>query len=47
MFKVVTSRQMAVIDRNSEYLGVERLLLMENAGAAVAKAVAEHLGGSA
>lgn len=47
MFKVVTSRQMAVIDRNSEYLGVERLLLMENAGAAVAGVVAEHLGGSA
>ena len=47
MFKVITARQMAVVDRNSEHLGVDRLLLMENAGAAVARAVVEHLGGNA
>ncbi len=39
------SRDIAAIDLNSEYLGVSRRILMENAGAQVASAVAEHVGG--
>ncbi|MEM2933358.1 MAG: NAD(P)H-hydrate dehydratase [Methanocellales archaeon] len=35
----ITSKQMAALDRNCEYLGVSRLQLMENAGASVANAV--------
>jgi NAD(P)H-hydrate epimerase len=35
----ITSAQMAAIDTNCEYLGIRRLQLMENAGAAVANAV--------
>ncbi len=35
----ITSAQMAAIDANCEYLGIRRLQLMENAGAAVANAV--------
>jgi hydroxyethylthiazole kinase-like uncharacterized protein yjeF len=37
------SLDIAVIDLNSEYLGVSRRILMENAGAQVASAVAEHV----
>lgn len=33
------SHEIAIVDENSSYLGVERRLLMENAGAAVARAV--------
>ncbi|MEM0261875.1 MAG: NAD(P)H-hydrate epimerase [Nitrososphaerota archaeon] len=40
----ITSTEMAIVDENSEWLGVPRLLLMENAGAAVARAVANWLG---
>ncbi len=36
---VITSSRMAAIDANCEYLGIKRLQLMENAGAAVANAV--------
>lgn len=35
----ITTAQMAAIDANCEYLGISRLQLMENAGAAVANAV--------
>ena len=35
----ITSFRMAAIDTNCEYLGIKRLQLMENAGAAVANAV--------
>ncbi len=35
----ITSSRMAAIDANCEYLGIKRILLMENAGAAVANAV--------
>lgn len=35
----ITSERMAAIDANCEYLGIKRLQLMENAGAAVANAV--------
>ncbi len=38
--KVVTSEEMKAIDLNAEFLGVSRLLLMENAGRCVADAVA-------
>jgi NAD(P)H-hydrate epimerase len=34
---------MAAIDANCEYLGIKRLVLMENAGAAVARAVKERI----
>jgi len=34
---------MAAIDANCEYLGIKRLVLMENAGAAVARAVRERI----
>lgn len=39
--QTITSLRMAAIDANCEYLGIKRLQLMENAGAAVAKAVKE------
>ncbi len=42
--KTYTSEDIAVIDENSEYLGVPRLLLMENAGKAVAEEVKKLLG---
>ncbi|VVB95458.1 Hydroxyethylthiazole kinase [uncultured archaeon] len=35
----ITSSRMAAIDANCEYLGIKRLQLMENAGAAVANAI--------
>lgn len=37
--QAITSSRMAAIDTNCEYLGIKRLQLMENAGAAVASAV--------
>ncbi|MDJ0270477.1 MAG: NAD(P)H-hydrate epimerase [Aigarchaeota archaeon] len=43
--KTVTAEEMAVIDLNSEYLGVSRALLMENAGAAVCRTVVERAHG--
>ncbi len=39
----ITSSRMAAIDTNCEYLGIKRLQLMENAGAAVARAVRERI----
>jgi len=39
---VITTLDMFVADRNAEYLGVSRLVLMENAGAAVARVVRER-----
>ncbi|PUA31409.1 MAG: NAD(P)H-hydrate epimerase [Candidatus Terraquivivens tikiterensis] len=41
--ETITSEEMAVVDENSEYLGVPRILLMENAGRAVAEHLREHL----
>lgn len=43
----VKSSEMAAIDENSEWLGVSRSLLMENAGGWVAKTVYQWLGGVA
>jgi hydroxyethylthiazole kinase-like uncharacterized protein yjeF len=42
--EVITSSRMAAIDENCEYLGIKRLQLMENAGAAVARAVKKRVG---
>ncbi len=39
----ITSARMAVIDANCEYLGIKRLQLMENAGAAIASAVKRRI----
>ncbi len=39
----ITSSRMAAIDANCEYLGIKRLQLMENAGAAVSNAVKNKL----
>ncbi|MEM3436992.1 MAG: NAD(P)H-hydrate dehydratase [Nitrososphaerales archaeon] len=39
----ITPEEMAIADENSEYLGVPRLLLMENAGRAIADVVKERL----
>jgi len=41
----ISSEEMAVIDENSEWLGVPRTLLMENAGSSIARIVYEWLGG--
>ncbi|CAG0988023.1 MAG: NAD(P)H-hydrate dehydratase [Candidatus Methanoperedens sp.] len=41
--QAITSARMAAIDANCEYLGIKRLQLMENAGAAVAYAVKERI----
>jgi len=41
--QAITSSRMAAIDANCEYLGIKRLQLMENAGAAVARAVKERI----
>lgn len=41
----ISSSEMAAIDENSEWLGVPRILLMENAGAWVARTVYQWLGG--
>lgn len=42
MHKTITSEQMSLIDSNAEKLGIPRLVLMENAGAAVARYVAQN-----
>ena len=39
----ITSARMAEIDANCEYLGIKRLQLMENAGAAIASAVKKKI----
>ncbi len=39
---ILTSREMRAVEMNSEYLGVSKLILMENAGRAVAQAVMER-----
>ena len=44
---VVSSEDMMVWDENSAYMGVSRLMLMENAGAAVARQLISHLGQAA
>jgi len=41
----VSSREMAIADENAAFLGVSRLLLMENAGRALADEIARRLGG--
>lgn len=41
----ITASETAAIDENSEWLGVPRILLMENAGAWVARIVYQWLGG--
>ncbi len=41
----ITSAQMNAIDANCEYLGLNPLQLMENAGAAIAQAVIDKIGG--
>lgn len=41
--QTITSARMAAIDANCEYLGIKRLQLMENAGAAIACAVKERI----
>ncbi|MCX9084914.1 MAG: NAD(P)H-hydrate dehydratase [Candidatus Methanoperedens sp.] len=41
--QTITSSRMAAIDANCDYLGINRLVLMENAGAAVARAVKERI----
>lgn len=41
--EAITSSRMAAIDANCEYLGIKRLQLMENAGAAVANAVKKRI----
>jgi hydroxyethylthiazole kinase-like uncharacterized protein yjeF len=43
----ITSEEMAVADANSEFMGVSRLVLMENAGRVVASHVERVLGGLA
>lgn len=43
--RALTSLDLSIIDDNSEYLGVSRLQLMENAGAAVARHVKPRLRG--
>ncbi len=43
----ITSSEMAAIDENAEWLGVPRVLLMENAGAWIARIVYQWLGGVA
>ncbi len=40
----VTAEEMAIIDENSEYLGVPRILLMENAGRSVAEVIERRIG---
>ncbi|MCS7136418.1 MAG: NAD(P)H-hydrate epimerase [Nitrososphaerota archaeon] len=40
--ETISSEEMAVADENSEYLGTPRILLMENAGRAVAEHLKEH-----
>jgi len=43
----ISSAEMRAIDENAEWLGVDRILLMENAGSNVARTVYQWLGGLA
>jgi len=43
--EIISSLEMRIVDRNADALGVATLLLMENAGRAVADVVEEKLGG--
>ena len=43
----ISSAEMRAIDENAEWLGVDRILLMENAGSSVARTVYQWLGGLA
>ncbi len=45
MSETISSLEMRIVDRNADALGVSTLLLMENAGRAVADVVEEKLGG--
>jgi NAD(P)H-hydrate epimerase len=40
----LTAEEMMIVDENSEYLGVSRLLLMENAGRSVADVIEQRVG---
>ena len=40
----LTAEEMMIVDENSEYLGVPRLLLMENAGRSVADVIEQRIG---
>jgi len=40
----LTAEEMMIVDENSEYLGVPRLLLMENAGRSVADVIEQRVG---
>ncbi|MEM3031402.1 MAG: NAD(P)H-hydrate epimerase [Nitrososphaerota archaeon] len=42
--KTVTSEQMAVLDMNTAWIGVSRLVLMENAGRALAEKMLDEMG---
>ncbi len=42
--ETLTAREMRAVEMNSEYLGVSKLQLMENAGKAIATAVMERFG---
>lgn len=42
MNRTLTSSEIAIIDENSSYLGVERKILMENAGAEVARFITQN-----
>ncbi|MEM4575865.1 MAG: NAD(P)H-hydrate dehydratase [Candidatus Nezhaarchaeales archaeon] len=43
-FEELTAEEMMIIDENSEYFGVSRLLLMENAGRSVVEAIEQRVG---
>ncbi len=42
MSRILTSSEIAIVDENSSYLGVERKILMENAGAEVARFIMQN-----
>ncbi|MEM3041806.1 MAG: hypothetical protein QXG97_07285, partial [Nitrososphaerota archaeon] len=44
MIKTLKSSEISIIDENSSYLGVDRKLLMENAGAEVARFIIQNEG---
>jgi len=39
----VTTKEMRILEENSEYLGVKRMFLMENAGASLARIISENV----
>ena len=41
---ILTAKEMRAVEMNSEYLGVSKLQLMENAGRVIASAVIERFG---